>query len=263
MAASRTIKSSVHVVALSAFTEPPACFIHHPPGTRRAPKPLVAEATQCHRLAKIPQVSITKSTILTLSHMKSQHHIIYIPGIGDDRLGVQSLIVKFWRLYGVYGHCHPMPWAGRGAYGDKITLLLTEIDSYAAAGHRVSLVGASAGATAALNAYVVRRSTLRGVILVCAKLNHPETVSPRLLQKNPAFKLALAATQANLKSLSVADKQRFHLFYSVHDSYVPHRDSYIFGVPEDALPTRGHAFSILFCLTLGFPKLLSVLRTNF
>lgn len=194
--------------------------------------------------------------------MKQQHHIIYIPGIGDDRYRLQSLIVAFWRLGGVHGHCHPMPWAGQGAYGDKMKALLTEIDRYASAGHYVSLVGASAGATAALNAYVVRRSTVRGVVLLSAKLNHPETVSPHLLQKNPAFALALAATAANLKSLSVADKQRFHLFYSERDSYVPHRDSYIFGVPEHKLPTRGHGASIVFGLTIGFPKVLGVLRAN-
>ncbi|MEO8105088.1 MAG: hypothetical protein ABI602_02005, partial [Candidatus Saccharibacteria bacterium] len=165
--------------------------------------------------------------------MKQQQHIIYLPGIGDDWWGVQSLIVKFWRLYGVHGHCHPLPWAGPGEYGDKMTAVLAEIDTLAAAGHLVSLVGASAGATAALNAYVVRRSTVHGVVFISAKLNHPETVSPGLLQRNPSFEVALAAAHANLTSLSAADKKRFHLFYSERDSYVPHRDSFIFGVQED------------------------------
>ncbi len=188
------------------------------------------------------------------------HHIIYVPGIQDDLFHAQSLIIKFWRLFGVCGHCHPLPWAGQGDYATKAATLLARIDDYVAAGHRVSLVGASAGASAVLNAYAARRTAVSGVAYICAKINRPETVSAETLGENPAFKTALALLQANLQTFDAADKSRFYSFYSVKDGTVAYADTRVNGVRESKLAPLGHGLAIIYCLTFGFPKLLRVLK---
>ena len=189
-----------------------------------------------------------------------QHHIIYVPGIGDDIFRIQSTIVKFWRLFGVRGHCHPMPWSGRGDYATKAETLVARIDEYVAAGHQVSLVGASAGASAVLNAYATRHATVNKLVYVCAKINHPETVSAATFNKNPAFKSALAVLQTNLLGFTEADKSHFHSFYSNKDGLIPYESTRIVGVKKTKLPPLRHGAAIIYSLSFGFPKLLRVLK---
>ncbi len=189
-----------------------------------------------------------------------QHHVIYVPGIGDDSFG-QSLYIKFWRLYGVRGHLHEMPWAGDGAYEPKLQRLLDKIDHHKAQRHKVSLVGASAGASAVLNAYVERRDDIAGVVYICAKINAPETVSDKLYAKNPAFKTALYCLQDNLKKFTVADKAKMHSFYSPGDHYVPHEATIVGGVAESKLPPLRHGVAVIYSLTFGTHKLLRILKS--
>jgi len=190
-----------------------------------------------------------------------QHHIIYVPGIGDDLFRAQSTIIKFWRLFGVHGHCHPLPWAGQSDYATKAEALLGHIDGYVAAGHRVSLVGASAGASAVLNAYAERRQAVSRVIYICAKITHPETVGQATLNKNPAFKEALAVLQTNLGSFDDVDKRHFHSFYSERDNVIAYEYTVIPGVLETKLPPLHHGQSIIYSVTIGFSKLLRVLNS--
>src|SRR5437763_1841073 len=135
-----------------------------------------------------------------------KYHVIYIPGILDDTYHVQGFLMSIWCLYGLRCHVHEMPWSGDGLYELKLQLLLDRIDCYADKGDKVSLMGASAGASAAINAYMERRNKISKVILICAKINGPETVSNKTYAKNPAFKTAMYALQTNLKKLTKDDK---------------------------------------------------------
>lgn len=188
-----------------------------------------------------------------------KHHVIYVPGILDD-IYHQSWAVKAWRLHGVHGHTHLMPWAGPGDYGPKMQRLLDEIDRYRAQGHKVSLVGASAGASAVINAYVERKSDITGVVYFVAKIQAPETVSDRVYAENPAFRTSMDQLQTNLKKLTASDKAKMHSFYSPGDNYVPYEATVIEGVEEDRLPPLHHGRAITYALTLGAPKLLAPLK---
>ncbi len=189
-----------------------------------------------------------------------QHHVIYVPGILDDKLWVQSSLIRFWRLYGVHGHCHEIPWAGEEGWEPKFQRLLDEIDGYADHGHRVSLVGASAGASAVLNAYTERADKIHSLAYICAKINAPETVSQKTYAENPAFKASLEVLQDNLKKLTATDKAKIHSFYSPDDGTVPYAATVIKGVDESRLPALKHGRAILYSLSFGAPKLMRFLK---
>ncbi len=180
-----------------------------------------------------------------------KHHVIYVPGILDDKLLVQSTLVRLWRLHGVRGHCHPIPWAGEEEWAPKFQRLLDEIDEFAGKGHTVSLVGASAGASAVLNAYAERSDKVTGVVFICAKVNAPETVSARTYARNPAFKTSLSKLQDNLKKLKAIDRAKLLSLYSPGDKTVPYAATVIPGVQERKLPALNHGKAILYTLSFG------------
>jgi hypothetical protein len=192
----------------------------------------------------------------------SQHHIIYVPGILDDIYRAQTLAVATWLLYGVHGHCHAFPWAGDENYDQKFDKLLAAIDKYADDGHLVSLVGASAGASAVINAYVARSSKITGLVYICGKINGPETVSEATYNHNPAFKTSMDQLQTNLKRLKGDDKSRMLSLYSPADQTVPHRATTIAGVEERALPSISHGRAIMYSLTVGAPIIISHLKRH-
>jgi hypothetical protein len=189
-----------------------------------------------------------------------KHHVIYVPGIRDDLYKFQSTAIKAWRLYGVRGHCHEMPWLGNESYDLKFQRLLDLIDELSARGDKVYLIGVSAGAGAVINAYMERGSVVEAVACVCPKINRTQTVSPRMLDRNPAFRESLAVLQANLTKLSEADKAKISCHFSPADKSVPHRDTVIPGVQEYRMPPFSHFFSILYSVTFGAPKIIRVLR---
>jgi pimeloyl-ACP methyl ester carboxylesterase len=194
--------------------------------------------------------------------MNRQHHVIYVPGIADD-LYHHGLAVKIWRLYGVRGHCHVMPWLGQEGFEPKFQRLLGEINKYAEQGHKVSLAGASAGASAVLNAYVAQPSKINGVVLICPKINGPETVSKKTYRKNPAFKESLELLQINLPKLTTHDKAtRIISYISPADGSIPYAGSVIPGVPEKRLPAIRHGYAIIYALTLGVPSFIRFLKRH-
>ena len=192
-----------------------------------------------------------------------QHHVIYVPGIGDNIWHIQSMAIRTWRLYGVRGHFHAMPWAGQESLKPKFKRLLNKIDKYASQGHKVSLVGASAGASAVLNAYVAQPDKINGVVLICPKINSPETVSKKTYRENPAFKESLELLQINLPKLTTQDKAtKIISYYSPADGSISYAGSVIPGVPERRLPAIRHGYAIAYALTFGAHNFIRFLKRH-
>lgn len=189
-----------------------------------------------------------------------RHHVIYVPGILDDKFKVQSSLARLWRFHGVRGHCHEIPWAGNEAWEPKFRRLLDEINEYHSQGGRVSLVGASAGASAVLNAYSECPEKISGLVYICAKINAPDTVSRKTYSENPAFKTSLLELQRNLVELTDADKAKMLSLYSPADKTVPYAATVIPGVREVRLPRLNHGKAILYSLGPGAGKTLNFLK---
>jgi dienelactone hydrolase len=192
--------------------------------------------------------------------LMTAHHVIYVPGLGDHRTKTQRLAPQYWQVFGVKGHCFLMQWRDQEPFASKLERLLSKIDELAADGHKVSLVGASAGASVVLVAYAARLDKVSGVVCICGKINHPETVGPERFLENPAFKDSLARLQEVLPKLGPRDRARILSLHPLYDGTVPVADTIIPGARKGVIPAIGHALGILVALVFVAPVFIRFLR---
>lgn len=191
--------------------------------------------------------------------MKKPLHLIYIPGLGDIRLMGQRRAVATWRWWGVGSELFAINWTDREPWDDKLQRLLSRIDELTSQDKGVGLVGASAGAAAAINAFAARKN-LVGVVCIAGKVNHPETVGPSRFRFNPAFKGAIYGSEQALKKLGKAERGRILSRYALFDEVVRKADSKIEGARNRLVPTIEHGFTIAEQITLGAPGFIRFLK---
>ncbi|HVX48424.1 MAG TPA: hypothetical protein VHA05_03655 [Candidatus Saccharimonadales bacterium] len=189
-------------------------------------------------------------------------HVIYIPGIGDDRTGLQEKIIKTWRCWGVEAELWSMDWADTRTWDSKFEAFLGRVDSLAAGGQKVALVGASAGASAAINAYAARQNRISGVVCIAGKINHPETIGKRYRRKNRSFIESAEQCAASLKSLSPNKRDKIMSRYGAYDELVPKRDSRIPGAHNRTVLSAGHGVTIALQIIFGAPFFIRFLKSG-
>ena len=187
-----------------------------------------------------------------------KHHVIYIPGIGDTKATWQKRVVKTWRLWGVTPHTFQMIWADGEAFEPKFARLLQLIDDCAKDG-KVSLVCASAGASAALPAFAERQDVIGGVVCIAGKIHHPGAIGGSYRSQNPAFVEAAHGVAAALQRLDgrLGDILSIRAAF---DPIVPARDSVLIGAENRVTMTMGHAVTIGTQLIFGAPRFLRFLK---
>ncbi len=191
--------------------------------------------------------------------MSKAHHIFYIPGINDPHPVEKQLLLGIWIFYGFKVHYTPMNWSDTRAFDVKLQDLLQQIDIQIEKGNLVSLIGSSAGASAAINAYAQRTSSIQKVICICGKLRNPQTIE-NTFRIHPSFKESLMVLPHNLKKLNQSDRLKILSVHPLTDTIVPVKDTCIEGAYEDNLPVNGHALGIIYAITLGSRKLAKFLK---
>lgn len=192
--------------------------------------------------------------------MRRQYHLIYIPGLGDNKARGQKFIVRTWSIYGAHGHCYQMRWGDGELFEPKFKRLMTEIDELISRGYKVSLIGSSAGASAVLKAYAERKESLSGVAIICGKVQNIETVSPEYFKRNPAFEGALKSLPDILLSLPKRYRTRILSIHPIYDETVPINDTEIEDAQMATIPTFGHALSIALSLIFFSPYIIHFLK---
>lgn len=189
------------------------------------------------------------------------HSVIYVPGLGDADPKGQRRLVATWRLWGVRPHLFHMNWADGEAFEPKLERLLKLIDGLHAKGNRVSLVGASAGAGAVINAFAARKDKVDGVVCIAGKINNPDAIGQSYRRKNPAFVESAQQVQFSLDKLDWdTDRPRIQSRYAFLDAIVPKHDSQVSGADNRMVPSIGHAFTIATQLLFGTPSFLRFLK---
>ena len=180
----------------------------------------------------------------------SKHVILYVPGLGDGLDNARQLALRFWRIYGVEAYVHPMCWADGERFAPKLERLLNHIDELHAAGKRVSLVGESAGASAAMNAYAQRPNGIHRVAHICGKLRGAQNVSGYTYGRNPAFAESMAQLPKSVEQLSSSQMQRVLSVHPLADMSVPVRDTILPGINVRTIPSINHMLSIALGITI-------------
>lgn len=191
---------------------------------------------------------------------KAKLHVLYIPGLGDETVAGQRLAVRTWRLWGVESELFQMHWADSEDWDTKLKRLLARVDELNAKNKPVAIVAASAGASAAINIFALRKTQIAGCVLVASKVNHAETIGEKYRRQNPAFVQSAQMCEKALANLNNADRKRIMSRYAAFDALIPRRDSYIAGARNRVLWSAGHAFTIATQILFGAPLFLRFLK---
>ncbi len=176
-----------------------------------------------------------------------KHTIIYVPGLFDGRktaLWLQKQLFRSWSLFGNRVEIFRIQWAGDETFQTRLKKLLTRIDELKEQRATVSLIGASAGASAVINAYAERKSSINGVVCICGALSGTESFPEAALKINPRFRESVKVLPKNIKSLSPTDRTRVMTLRPVLDGVVLPKNAMLEGAVNKRILSFGHLFSI-------------------
>lgn len=155
-----------------------------------------------------------------------------------------------------------MRWRNGEPFFDKFTTLLQLIDALSNDGKTVYLLGTSAGASVALNAFAARSKKVKAIALVAGQILGPQNVHDSVYGKNPAFKESMQMLGESLPNLSMRDRKRILSLHPSSDDSVPIADTLLPGAQTSALPVGGHVPGIAYAITLGMPRIVKFLKNS-
>lgn len=141
-----------------------------------------------------------------------------------------------------------MGWDDAEPFADKIEHLLEQIDQLKTEFNKLSLIGVSAGASAALIAYSKRTEKINAVALISGKIQNPQTINPRYFVENPAFKESIFTVQTVSGKLKPEQSKRIMSIHPYRDQTVPVGDTIIDGAVEKRVLGFTHIQGIFYCL---------------
>ncbi len=182
-----------------------------------------------------------------------RHSVIFLRGLGDNRPMTrgQAFLTKLWHcLHGIELVFVRINWADQETLKSKLARITAAIDKLHSAGQTVSLIGISAGASAAFNAYGLRSTKINKLVFVCGKFRNPHRVGRRYYRKNPALRESLELSDQNYTKLTVADKAKILSIRPVFDELVPLQEMKVPGARSTTILATGHVPSIFLALTI-------------
>ncbi|PIY80257.1 MAG: hypothetical protein COY80_03760 [Candidatus Pacebacteria bacterium CG_4_10_14_0_8_um_filter_42_14] len=195
--------------------------------------------------------------------MSKEHKVVIIPGLGDDTKHLR-LAVAPWNRKGLTPIVYSVDWRNGEGFEPKLEGLLTLVDKLEAEGNLISLVGTSAGGSAALNAFVKRLDAVHRVINVCGRLRVGPTTGYRsfdsMTKTSLAFAQAVKMFEGLEGSISTQDIKRIMTVRSLlGDELVPKSTTIIEGARNIWVPTPEHVISIGASLTVFSHRLIEFL----
>lgn len=178
------------------------------------------------------------------------HHVIYIPGLGDSKTFGQDKAIKFWRIFGIAPHYLALGWEDKSGFDAKMEKLDGKVTDLLRSGHKVSLVGVSAAASAAVN-YYVSNPALQAIVLIAGKVHNANQVHTLRYKMNPDFKTSMEKATASIKFIQSKGMAKNILsIYSEHDRVVPPKDSRIKGATHLQIFAWSHSSTIFLGIML-------------
>lgn len=193
--------------------------------------------------------------------MPKKLSVIYIPGLGESNYSYQRKAINFWRHYGIKAYLYKSNWSDKKSWQHKKAELCELIDKQSM-DNQLYLIGVSAGASAAINLYSLKKDKIKAIILIAGKVNNPTNIHLFHLKKNPAFVQSVNECRGSLNNLNESYRKRILSIYSYLDFTVRPKDSYIYQAKNVRLLWPTHVLTIASQLTLGFGKILSFIKKH-
>lgn len=194
--------------------------------------------------------------------MNKEHSVIFVPGLGEHTTLYKHL-TSDWPKYGLNPVIHSIRWRDKNShFQSKLQRLVSLIDTLYESGNTVSLVGVSAGASAALNAFTERKEQVSRVVSVCGRLRTGREKGFRfyetLFARSPALESSVKQFEENERNLSMEDRRRIMTTRAKFaDISAPKETSILDGSYNKEIPMAVHMPTIIVALKI-FPKPITV-----
>lgn len=190
--------------------------------------------------------------------MPQTHSVIIIPGLGDNSKVIKYL-EKPWEKFGLNIIPYPIGWNDDSKlFQPKLAKLLRLVDKLHAAGEKISIVGTSAGGSAALNAFVERKNIIHKVVNVCGRLRvGPESGFWSFVlrtKKSPSFADSVRMFESRENLLTQNDRKKIMTVMPLFgDQLVPASTVPIVGAINKKIFMGEHILSIATAMTIYSP----------
>jgi hypothetical protein len=197
--------------------------------------------------------------------MPINHIVIIVSGLSDNTFGL-NILTKHFIQKDIKPIVYSFSWLDNSSnYKQKMARLLQLIDKTYAKPFKLSLIGTSAGGSAAINAYCLRKSKIYKVINICGRLRvEPKTGYRSFNEKtrnSPAFAKSVINCEQNILKLAKADKHNIMTVRAAFgDELVPASTITISDAHNITIPTFEHVLSIAFALTFFSKPLIRFLK---
>ncbi len=141
-----------------------------------------------------------------------------------------------------------MRWINQESFDDKLQRVKAAVVKAQERGRQVTLIGESAGATTAFNAYALDPS-IYGIVTLCGITTSKTPISPTLLSRKLAFKEAVSRLDKARETV-LARPHRITVITAHYDASVPVRLNQVSGTRHIKIWSVGHLTTVLLCLTI-------------
>jgi hypothetical protein len=195
-----------------------------------------------------------------------KHRVIVIPGLGDGVRGMRWA-TQHWKKHGLEPVILPVGWYDSESFASKLERLVEYVDEWTG-NATISVVGSSAGASAALNLFMEWSECIHRVVSVCGRLRKGTEIGlnsfGRRSKRSVAFAESVAMCEERQSFLSSDDHQRIMTIRAwPFDGIVPGDTSTLPGAKNIRVPVPIHAISIAAALWLFHKPIIQFLtETN-
>lgn len=194
------------------------------------------------------------------------HTVIIVNGLGGEITPIKWA-TRHWHKHGLEFAYHYFNWKEKGSdIESKIMDLVNQVDSLVAKGHKVSLIGCSAGAGLMLNVFAERKDVVSHMINICGPLRKGIPGKIRSLDwwKNfsPLLIQSVERIERKQVDLTADDRKKIMTVRAAADELVPPNTVILEGAYNIQIPAVEHTVAIYVALTVCSGKLIAFLSTN-
>lgn len=189
--------------------------------------------------------------ILFMEGMKYRHNVLILAGTGDSRAQKTiEVATKHWKNHGIDVTVYNVGWReGETNFESKLDQIQNLIDELAQKGP-VSIIGCSAGASAAFNALTKKPDVIQKAISVCGRLRGAKEEWSKEMQDDPFIQSVLMFEEQEAQIPEELKKRMMTVSARFGDRLVPKETSNLEGAENITIPTKMHGLSIVMALTL-------------